>query len=231
MDRTEVTVRAYQVCMQKGGCSPASTVTPPAADAEEPAGEDSPPADQFAEAWSRRCNEPQRFLDHPINCVDWSSADNYCRFVGRRLPTEAEWELAARGPAARVYAWGGAAPDCQRACYDKNQSCRPAGEDVATCAVMSRKGDVTTDGVFDLGGNVAEWVVDGFAPTPAGGDDPRGPEAAPLRVVKGAGFVDEAPRLHAAVRDGMAPAAAAARVGFRCAADVPVDAHTVPPER
>src|SRR6185369_14417989 len=121
----EVTVRDYLACMNKRLCSAADHVTPEgAADASA----------DFVETWSKRCNASRGALDHPANCVDFGNAEGYCRFRGRRLPTEAEWELAARGAEARPYAWGAGGIECNRACYDKNGDCRKGDEQVATCA-------------------------------------------------------------------------------------------------
>jgi formylglycine-generating enzyme required for sulfatase activity len=89
IDRTEVTVREYRACVDKKRCA-----TPRRTHA----------------ACTYDLGDP----DLPINCVRWSDADTYCRAIGKRLPTEAEWEFAARGPSAHAYPWGSARPTCGR---------------------------------------------------------------------------------------------------------------------
>src|SRR5262249_25131358 len=139
LERDEVSVRQYGTCVTKRMCTAANRVTLAPATVPDDDGSDRPgesPGDpppqggsaDFIETWTRACNEPRKALDHPINCVDFESAAAYCRFKGRRLPTEAEWELAARGTSGRPLPWGSEAADCARACVDKNTNCRPAGE-------------------------------------------------------------------------------------------------------
>jgi serine/threonine-protein kinase len=235
LDREEVSVRQYAACVTKRLCTAANRVTlapattPDDQDADEHASDS--PADpptqvaagspDFVETWSRACNEPRKASDHPINCVDYESAAAFCRFKGRRLPTEAEWELAARGTAGRAFPWGPEPPDCQRACLDKNASCRPAGEGVVTCGVNKHAADRTPEGIADLGGNVSEWVADGFATQIPGGRDPVGNASSMLRVVRGGNFVDGADRARAGWRGGLPAGTALATVGFRCAMDAP----------
>lgn len=220
IERNEVTVHAYQACMAKRMCSSADHVVIPAE--PEPGGiEGALTTKEFAETWTRRCNEPRKALDNPINCVDYSSAESFCRWRGRRLPTEAEWERAARGLEGRAYAWGSEAPDCGRSCFGKNGECLGRGENVSTCMAGGRPNDKTPEGVYDLAGNVSEWVSDGFAAAPAGGADPKGDPAAPLRVVRGGSFLDPADKLRATFRMNAAPSMAHVSIGFRCAMDAP----------
>ncbi|WP_437808737.1 SUMF1/EgtB/PvdO family nonheme iron enzyme [Sorangium sp. So ce1078] len=221
IDRNEVTVRAYRACMQQRMCGAADHVslTPellPGAQAPA-ASEDQ----KEAELWSRRCNEPRNATGHPINCVDYSQAESYCRFRGRRLPTEAEWEVAARGAAGRAFVWGDDAPTCERACYDRNEGCLARGTEVATCASGAHPSDRTPEGVYDLAGNVSEWVSDGLVFPPPGGENPQGDPSFPLKVVRGASFLDGPEKLGATYRTAAAPVTAHAWIGFRCAMDVP----------
>jgi serine/threonine-protein kinase len=218
LDRNEVTVRAFQACVEKRMCSAADHVSV-TAEADGP--DASAATSDYVDTWSRRCNAPQRALDQPINCVDFAGAEGYCRWKGRRLPTEAEWELAARGPDGRPFAWGREPPECGRSCYDKNGACRRAGESVATCIAGAHPADRTPDGVFDLGGNVAEWVSDGFDRTLSGGTDPKGASGAPLKVLRGGSFFDAEDHLRGSYRSFAAPVMAHATIGFRCAMDAP----------
>lgn len=220
VDRQEVTTRAYEACVEQRRCSAADhvSVTPEGAGNE---GALPPGASDFVKTWTPRCNENRKALDHPINCVDYASAEAYCLFKGRRLPNEAEWELAARGREGRAYPWGSEAPACSRACYNKNGDCRSPAEEVATCAVGLYPADRTPDGLFDMAGGVSEWVSDGYAEHPVGGADPKGDPTAPLRVLRGGNFLEDAAWLSASFRQASAPVAASVSIGFRCAKDGP----------
>ncbi|WP_437990170.1 SUMF1/EgtB/PvdO family nonheme iron enzyme [Sorangium sp. So ce145] len=221
IDRNEVTVRAYRACMQQRMCSTADHVslTPELMPgAQAPA---TPEEQREVELWTRRCNEPRNATGHPINCVDYSQAESYCRFRGRRLPTEAEWEVAARGAAGRAFVWGDEAPACERACYDRNEGCLARGADVSTCASGAHPSDRTPEGVYDLAGNVSEWVSDGLVFPPPGGENPQGDPSFPLKVVRGGSFLDGPEKLSATYRTAAAPVTAHAWIGFRCAMDAP----------
>jgi serine/threonine-protein kinase len=211
LDRHEVTANEYLTCVKAHHCSAADRVTlpPELGDAGSP---------EFVDSWSARCNARTGDGDHPINCVDWVSAAEYCRFKSKRLPTEAEWELAARGLDGRPYPWGGTAPTCQRACYDKNGgSCAIRGESIHTCKVGAQA-DKTPEGLLDMAGNVAEWVSDGFVSPAPGGNDPIGADTSGLKVVRGGSFLDGEDRLKLTYRAGVSPSTAYVAVGFRCAA-------------
>jgi formylglycine-generating enzyme required for sulfatase activity len=123
MDRTEVTVDAYAKCVASGKC------VEPGAD----------PA----------CNGASR-PNHPVNCVSAKQALEYCASVGKRLPSEEEWELAARGASGRKYPWGDAIPSAQ-VCWQREKS-------EGTCEVGSAQGGATPEGIVDLTGNVLEWT-------------------------------------------------------------------------
>jgi formylglycine-generating enzyme required for sulfatase activity/predicted Ser/Thr protein kinase len=112
----------------------------------------------------------QGFESLPVTLVTWLGAQLYCTSLGKRLPTDAEWELAAAGLERRTYPWGGATPTCRSVNLMTRESVE--GPDAGACdrdrkvplPIMSAPMDTTRDGVFDLGGNVAEWVDDDARP-------------------------------------------------------------------
>jgi formylglycine-generating enzyme len=126
MDRSEVTVLAWQACVDDGVC-------------------DEPDMGGGC-TWGVVGKEA-----HPVNCVTWFQADEYCAWAGKRLPTEWEWEWAARGrDEARTYPWGDEAPG-QQACWSASST--------STCTIgtFSPEGD-SRDGLRDMAGNVWEWT-------------------------------------------------------------------------
>jgi formylglycine-generating enzyme required for sulfatase activity len=119
--------------------------------------------------------------DRPVVMVTWYGADAYCRWAGGRLPTEAEWEYAARGPEGHSYPWGNRPPSCELARYgDCARSPIPAAslpEGASWC------------GALDMAGNVWEWVADWFGPYPATHQvNPSGPSSGGVRVLRGGGW-------------------------------------------
>jgi formylglycine-generating enzyme required for sulfatase activity len=151
---------------------------------------------------------------HPVNEVTWNGARQYCAWRGARLPTEAEWEAAARGREGRVYPWGNAPPDAERAVFGRRSN--------DTEAVGRRPAGATPEGVHDLAGNVAEWTSTLYRPYPYRADDGReDPDATGERVTRGGDHVfDSAPeKLRGAFRAGFsrAPAVGHRHIGFRCA--------------
>lgn len=160
-------------------------------------------------------------LNHPMTNVTWYGARAYCEAIGRRLPTEAEWERAARGDTGFIYPWGNEW-DPTRA-----NSSRPADPSTprGKVPVDSLTSGASVYGVLNMAGNVAEWVSDWYDPrwysNPAsGGTDPVGPAAGTQKVARG-GSWDTVPfflrTVHRLDRDPLAPTA---DIGFRCAADI-----------
>lgn len=158
------------------------------------------------------------FADHPVAEVTWRGAALYCAWRGARLPSEVEWEAAARGAEGRAYPWGNAAPTPEHAVIG-----RRSGQ---TEPVGSRPAGATPEGVQDLAGNVQEWTSSLYRPLPWRADDGReDPTAAGERVTRGGDHVyDDTPqRLLATHRTGFsrAPERGHRHIGFRCAADAP----------
>jgi formylglycine-generating enzyme required for sulfatase activity len=154
------------------------------------------------------------YESHPVNEVTWNGARAYCAWRGARLPTEAEWEAAARGREGRPYPWGAEPPSGEHAVFGRRSN--------HTDAVGSHPLGATPEGVYDLAGNVAEWTSTLYQPYPYRADDGREDPAAPgERVTRGGDHVfDSTPeKLRASFRGGFsrAPAVGHRHIGFRCA--------------
>lgn len=206
LDRTEVTVAAYRECVQAGRCTPAwETVTWEWARAAD------------HDAWSRFCNQDRADRsEHPVNCVDWGQAKSYCAFAGKRLPTEEEWEWAARnGPEATPYPWG-VAPPAGQPCWNGEGNDAGRGRRDGTCAAGSHASDATAARVLELGGGVSEWTSSEtviFA-------DSRGRGGTTVKVYRGGGWSHQDPaRVSTASRTPEFPRRREAWLGFRCASD------------
>jgi eukaryotic-like serine/threonine-protein kinase len=225
MDRTEVTVGAYRTCVTTGRCTPAhSAMMIPEMMASEM---------RFFSQWCNRDLEDR--TRHPANCIDWNQATTYCGSIGKRLPTEAEWEYAARGSDGRPYPWGKdpPAPERLNACgsecvamfrrLGRRELQTIAGDDRwgATAPVGSYPAGASPFGLLDMAGNVWEWTADRFAKYEAADaplEDPRGPSAGRQRVYRGGGWDPIEPSLlHAATRRGYPPGNRDVHLGFRCA--------------
>jgi formylglycine-generating enzyme required for sulfatase activity len=179
MDMTEVTVAAYRACTATGCTTPGTGTF-------------------FNWGVTDRDN-------HPINGVDWSQSRAYCQWRGGDLPTEAQWEYAARGTDARTYPWGNAAPASQL-CWNRYPG--PG----STYPVQSYPGGNSPFGLFDMAGNVWEWTLDFYANyTDEAAIDPIGPTSGTNRVCRGgSGFDSSATFVRAAFRGRDSS------LGFRC---------------
>lgn len=189
IDRTEVTVGAYRACIEAGQCAkPARASATCTYDAGDP--------------------------DLPVSCVHWHDADTYCHFAGKRLPSEREWEYAARGTFPTSFPWGGG-PSCSNAITLVNdqsgKSCltRPA-------RVGSHPGGASVFGVMDMSGNVEEWTDDWYVESLGTGPAPRSGAA---HVLRGGGWLSQPSLSRTTSRNWGSALEAGPNVGFRCARD------------
>jgi formylglycine-generating enzyme required for sulfatase activity/tRNA A-37 threonylcarbamoyl transferase component Bud32 len=226
IDKTEVTVSSYERCVREKGC----LISPPTRNLLN---------GQEATVWAPYCNREDH-PDHPINCVDWYQAETYCHWIGKRLPTEAEWEYAARGNDGRLYPWGNALPNSKRLnacggeCVEMGQRelddrLRPqhalypdSDGHETTAPVGSYPGDASPFGVLDLGGNVSEWIADWYGQYSPGSEvSPNGPISGTMRLTRGGNwFFGIEGLVRATTRIPDDPNQRRVRLGFRCARDL-----------
>ncbi|THJ20553.1 MAG: trypsin-like serine protease [Nitrospira sp. CG24E] len=193
IDRYEATNARYRQCVEGGGCTP--------------------PKDR------QTFDDPQR-MQHPVTNITWEQARSFCQWQGKRLPTEAEWEKAARGTDGRRYPWGndegvvtgGAGSGALKVVANGTE---PVGRQAST---------VSPYGVFDLIGNVSQWVKDWYAEDfyrTSSTRDPQGPARGSFRVLRGGEWNEKPPDLRVSYRGWDEVTYWGPTLGVRCAEDVP----------
>ena len=165
-------------------------------------------ADYGSIGCEQRSSEP----DQPRNCVDWFGARDFCEAREARLPTEAEWEYAARGPDSLVYPWGNT--------YDAALvigSDDPTYGGTRTASVGSRRSGASWVGALDLSGNLWEWTSSLYQDYPYDDDHESNSDTSSRRVLRGGSFFSTSYGLRSALRVGFGPVDVTDFLGFRCA--------------
>ena len=193
IDQVEVTNGMYAACVAAGKCSPLLS-------------NGSSTRDSYF-------NDPQ-YSHYPIIEVSWDDADTYCRWVGRRLPTEAEWEKAARGTDGRTYPWGNDTPTVYLLNFNQH-----IGD---TTEVGAYSSGASPYGALDMAGNVWEWVADWYDEeyysNSSENQNPRGPTAGRVKVLRGGSWRNDDQWVRTGIRRTGGVAHRDANVGVRCAA-------------
>jgi len=212
IDQTEVTVEEYSKCVEANRCS---RPKPMKISRDKTSGPLDPPNSYKYCNWKRPGGSK-----HPINCIAWNDAKDYCQWAGKRLPTEAEWEKAARGDDGRKYPWGNDPLSCQYAIIDDGGA--GCGRN-STWPVCSKKKGNSSYGICDMAGNVSEFVSDRFNQkiySTASNKNPERFAKGTDTVLRGSAldFPASKPGLHRlSIRDLANIDAWHGNVGFRCA--------------
>jgi formylglycine-generating enzyme required for sulfatase activity len=200
IDQTEITNSHYEKCVAAGECLSPTTC-----------------------AWGEPTYDVPSYSNHPVICVTWQMAKSYCEWAGARLPTEAEWDYAARGPKRFIYTWGdtfdsGFVNFCDANCPKADSQWQNANDGYArTSPVGSYLDGASWCGTLDMNGNVWEWIFDWYAPYSADyQENPTGPNIGNERVIRGGSWYDNPDFLRADHRHPFDPNDYNHLIGFRC---------------
>ena len=195
IDQTEVTNAMYAICVATGECT-------------RPSRTSSYKRDSYY--------GNSQYDDYPVIYVDWQQAQDYCRWTGRKLPTEAQWEKATRGTDERTYPWGDKSPTDTLVNYNYS-----IGD---TMEVGYFSYGASPYGALDMAGNVHEWVADWYAPdyyqnSPI--NNPESPTSGDYRVLRGGFWGSDTGLIRSASRSWLSPSLTSYSVGFRCSSSLP----------